>query len=140
VIEVISVSYLIAIGILFIGVEALLFSFVLFFLGIGFLGIALISSMYSFDNGLAQIAIAFVIALVSIFLFRKNLLAKMSKESEVKEERAHISGVGIVQEGMVDFDGTYWKAQSDISTLQNGTRVEIIDVADNMVILKKTLV
>ena len=136
-IEVISVSYLIAIGILLIGIEALFFSFVLFFLGIGFLSIALISYVYSFESGLAQIAIAFVIALVSIFLFRKNLLAKMSKESEVKEERAHISGMGIVEEGMVDFDGTYWKAQSDISTLKDGTRVEVVDVINNMVILKE---
>ncbi len=136
-IEVISVSYLIAIGILLIGVEALLFTFVLFFLGIGFLGIAIISFVYPFESGFAQIAFAFVIALVSIFFFRKSLLAKMSKESEVKEERAHISGIGIVQEGMVYFDGTYWKVQSDISTLQDGTRVEIIDVVNNMVILKE---
>ena len=136
-IDVISVSYLIAIGILLIGIEALLFSFVLFFLGIGFLGVALISSIYPFESGLAQIAVAFVIALLSTFLFRKNLLAKMSKESDVKEERAHISGLGIVEGGMVNFDGTYWKAQGDISTLKEGTKVEVIDVVNNMVILKE---
>jgi len=136
-IEVISVSYLIAIGILLIGIEALLFSFVFLFLGIGFLSISLISYIYPFESGLAQIALAFVIALLSIFLFRKSLLTKMSKESDVKEERSHVSGMGIVQEGMVNFDGTYWKAETDISMLNDGTRVEVVDVINNMVVLKE---
>ena len=135
--EVISTSYLIAIGILLIGLEALIFSFVLFFLGLGFILVGLISEVYVFDNGIVQIAIAFVIALVSAYLFRQKLLDKISKTSEEKEQRTHVSGIGVVEDGMVKFDGTYWKTLDDISSFKDGEQIDIIDVVDNMVVIKK---
>ena len=135
-IEAISVSYLLAIGILLIGLEALIFSFVLFFFGIGFIVVALISQFYLFDNGLVQVAVAFVFALLFAGVFRKNLLQKISQESKEVEERAHVSGFGTVEEGMVKFHGTYWKSVEDISTYEEGSKVEVVDVVDNMVVLK----
>ena len=139
-IEVISISYLIAIGILLIGLEALIFSFVLFFLGIGFIITATISELYLFDNGIEQIATAFVIALVFAYFFRKVLLEKITKTSQEKEQRTHISGVGIVDNGMIKFDGTYWKTLDDISSFKNGQQIEIVDVIDNMVVIKNNLI
>jgi len=134
---VISTSYLLAIGILLIGLEALIFSFVLFFLGIGFIITGIISQVYVFDNAIVQIATAFVIALVSAYFFRKKLLDKISEISEKKEQRAHVSGTGIVEDGMVKFDGTYWKTLDDISSYKDGEQIEIIDVINNMVVIKK---
>ena len=135
--EVISSAYLFAIGILLIGIEALIFSLVLFFFGVGFIITAGISEIYVFDSGIVQIATAFVIALVSAYFFRDKLLKKISKESKDKEQRAHVSGAGIVEDGMVKFDGTYWKTLDDISSFANGDKIKIIDVVDNMVITKK---
>ena len=135
--EVISVSYLFAIGILFIGLEALVFSFVLFFLGIGFIVVAFISLFYSFESALLQIAVALLIAIISAFGFRKTLQTRVLNSSDESEERAHVTGIGIVEDGMIKFDGTYWKTLEDLSCYRDGDHVEVIDVENNMVVLKK---
>ena len=135
-IETIAVSYLVALGILLIGLEAITFSFILFFFGLGFLIVGAISYIYVFENGLVQIATAFVIALLLAFLLRNYLLQKLSAPSDELEERTHIAGVGFVDGDAIKFDGTYWTTLSDLSSYKNGDRVEIIDVVDNMVVIK----
>ncbi len=134
--ETIAASWLLAIGILLIGLEALTFTFVLFFIGIGFVLVSIISYLYTFDNGTLQIAVAFIFALILTFGLRKTLMNRLSKPSTEKEERTHVSGIGEIQDGAVKFDGTYWKTLDDISGYKNGDKVTIIDVKDNMVVLK----
>jgi len=133
----ISPSILIAIGILLIGLEALIYSFMVFFLGIALIIVAIISYFYTFENAIIQLALAAIIALASAFLLRNYILEKLSKPSEEPEEHIHISGVGYIDEDMVKFDGTYWKTDDDITQYKNGDRVEIINVVDNKVVLKK---
>jgi len=133
--ETIAAYWLLAFGILFIGLEALTFTFVLFFLGIGFIFVSAISFFYTFDNGIVQIAAAFVLALIFAVILRKSLLKKLSKPNIDKEERAHVRGIGIIEDGAVKFDGTFWKTLSDISKYKNGDTVTIIDVKDNMVVI-----
>jgi len=135
--ETITAYWLLALGIFFIGLEALTFTFVLFFLGIGFIFVSVISFFYTFDNGVIQIATAFVMALVFAVILRKTLLKKLSKPNLDKEERAHINGIGVIEDGSVKFDGTFWKTLNDISKYKNGDTVKIIDVKDNMVVLEK---
>lgn len=137
-IETISGAYLIALGILLIGLEAITFSFILFFFGVGFVVVGGVSYLYTFENGLVQVAVAFVIALILAFLFRSQLLQKLSKPSEDVESRTHISGVGYVEGGAIKFDGTYWKTLSDLSTYNDGEKVDVIDVVDNMVVIKES--
>jgi len=134
--ETIAAYWLFAFGILFIGLEALTFTFVLFFLGIGFVFVSAISLFYTFNNGVIQIATAFVLALIFIIILRKTLLKKLSKPNLNIEERAHVKGTGIVENGAIKFDGTYWKTLDDISNYKNGDIVAIEDVKDNMVIVK----
>ena len=136
-IEVIEPSYLLALGILLIGLEVITLSFILFFIGVGFIIVSMVSSIYVFDNGLVQIAAALVIAIVLAYALRDYLLKKISKSSDEKEERAHVSGIGYVENGIVKFDGTYWRTTNDLSIYKNGDQVEIIDVVNNMVVLKK---
>ncbi|SHO81151.1 nodulation efficiency protein D (NfeD) [hydrothermal vent metagenome] len=119
-----------------IGLEALIFSFVLFFFGVGVIFVAIISYFYTFDNAIIQLALSFIIAILGAYLFRNRLLDKISKPSQEKEERRHISGVGYIDEDMVKFDGTYWRCDDDLSRYKNGDRVEVIDVVDNKVIIK----
>ncbi|MCF6172222.1 MAG: hypothetical protein L3J44_00285 [Campylobacteraceae bacterium] len=135
--ETIAASWLLAFGILLIGLEALTFSFVLFFIGIGFVLVSVISYMYTFDNATIQIALAFILALVFAFALRKTLINNLLKSSTKKEERAHIKGTGEVQDGAIKFDGTYWKTLDDLSNYKNGDKVEIKDVVNNMVVLDK---
>ena len=135
--ETIAAYYLLAIGILLIGLEALTFTFVLFFLGIGFVFVSVISYFYMFDNGAIQVASAFVLALIFALILRKTLMKKLLKPKKDKEERAHVSGVGFVEDGSVKFDGTYWKTLDDLSKYKNGDEVKIKDVKDNMVVLER---
>ena len=137
--EAIEAYYLLAIGILLIGLEALTFSFILFFFGLGFLVVSFISYFYVFENGIAQIALAFIIALVLAFSLRNYLLKKISKPKTEMEERTHICGIGIVNGEAIKFEGTFWKTLDDISSYKDGEQVEIIDVKDNMVVLKPKL-
>jgi membrane protein implicated in regulation of membrane protease activity len=135
--ETIEPSYLLAFGIFLIGLEAITFSFILFFIGAGFVVVAGISYFYTFENAIVQVAVAFVIALILAFMLRNYLLQKLSKPSQEHEQRTHVSGIGHVEEGMVKFDGTYWKSLDDLSAYKDGDKVEIMDVVDNMVVLKK---
>ena len=135
--ETIAAFWLLAFGILLIGLEVLTFSFVLFFIGIGFVFVSFISYIYTFDNGMLQIALAFVLALLFALFLRKTLISKISKSSKQHEARAHIRGIGEVQDGAVKFDGTFWKTLDDLSKYKNGDKVKVIDVKDNMVVLEK---
>ncbi len=135
--ETIAAYWLFAFGILFIGLEALTFTFVLFFLGIGFIVVSIISFFYIFDSGIIQIALSFILALVFAIILRKTLLKKLSKPNLDTEKRTHVSGVGIIEDGAVKFDGTFWKTLDDISGYENGDKVKIKDVVNNMVVLEK---
>ncbi len=135
--EAISPSYLLAIGILLIGLEAVTFSFILFFIGVGFVVVSGVSYLYAFESGLVQIAIAFVLALAFIFLLRDYMLNRLSKPSEKVEERTHISGVGYVQDGAVKFDGTYWETDANLSKYSDGDKVNVENVVNNKVVLKE---
>ncbi len=134
--DTISPSYLLAIGILLIGLEAIIFSFVISFLGFALIIVAIISYFYTFDNAIIQLALASVIALLSAFFLRNYILNKLSKPSEEPEERTHISGVGYIDEDMIKFDGTYWRCDDDLSQYNNGDKVQIVNVIDNKVVLK----
>ncbi len=135
--ETIAASWLLAFGILLIGLEALTFSFVLFFIGIGFVLVSFVSYIYTFDNATIQIALAFVLALLFALILRKTLINKLLKSSKKQEERAHIKGIGEIQDGVVKFDGTFWNTLDDLSKYKNGDKVRIKDVKDNMVVLEK---
>lgn len=136
-IEALSSSYLLAIGILLIGLEAITFSFILFFIGLGFVIVSAISYFYDFENILVQFASVFFIAIVFAYLFRDTLLKKISKPDNTPEEKTHISGFGYVEDNMIKFDGTYWNSLDDLSKYKDGDKVEIIEVVDNKVVLKK---
>ncbi len=135
--EAIAAFWLLAFGILLIGLEVLTFSFVLFFIGLGFVAVSIISFFYNFNDGAVQIAAAFILALVLAFALRKTLINKISKTNNKPEERAHVSGVGFAEDGMIKFDGTYWKTLSDLSAYKNGDKVKVINVKDNMVVLEE---
>ncbi len=129
--------YLIAIGIALIGVEALLFSFVFFFFGVGFVVVGIVALWYPFGSFFTQAATASVIALIFALLFRKRLLETFTKSQTTPEERVHTQGFGIIEDGMVKFDGSYWQSVDDLTPFQNGERVRVVDVVDNKVVIKK---
>jgi len=130
-------AYLIAIGITLIGLEIILFSFVTFFIGLGFLAVAFINLFYPFSNLWEQVAVAFSIALILAFILRTPLMKRLNRSQEKEKPTLKTKGIGIVEDGMVKFEGTYWNSYDDISNIPNNTRVKIIDIKDNKVKIEK---
>jgi membrane protein implicated in regulation of membrane protease activity len=129
--EVIDWSYLLAIGIVMIGLEALIFSFFLVWLGVGFVIVAGLSYFGLFESGTAQIATAVSIGLVLVFVLRKWSMNMVNKTEDDSEEKIHKGGVGTVDKGMIKLDGTFWQTDDDLSGYKDGDKVEVADIINN---------
>ena len=129
--EVIDWSYLLAAGILMIGLEALVFSFFFVWLGFGFVIVAGLSYFGVFDNGVAQLAASVSIGLVLVFALRKWSMNMINKTQDDSEEKIHQSGIGTIDNGMIKMGGTFWQSNDDLSGYKDGDKVEVIDIINN---------
>jgi len=124
--ETLGFAYLLAIGIIFIAIEALLFSFFFFWLGLGFIVVALLSFFILFDNGFVQIALALLIALFLLLLLRKQTVTYVKRSANAKESTVHEGGLATIEAGRIKLDGTYWLCDDDLSGYNDGDKVEVI--------------
>lgn len=129
--EVIDWAYLLAFGIILIGLEALIFSFFLIWIGIGFVIVAAMTYFGFFESGTAQIAVAVSIGLVLLLALRKWSMNLINKTQDSTEEKIHKSGVGVIDGGMIKMDGTYWQSDDDLSQYKDGDKVEVLDIVNN---------
>ena len=129
--EVIDWAYLLAFGIVLIGLEALIVSFFLVWIGIGFIVVAAMTYFGLFESGTAQIAVAVSIGLVLLLALRKWSMNLVNKTQDNTEEKIHKSGVGVIDGGMIKMDGTYWQSDDDLSQYKDGDRVEVLDIVNN---------
>ena len=129
--EVIDWAYLLAFGIILIGLEAIIFSFFLIWIGIGFVIVAAMTYFGFFESGTAQIAVAVSIGLVLLLALRKLSMRFINKTQDNTEEKIHKSGVGVIDGGMIKMDGTYWQSDDDLSQYKDGDRVEVLDIVNN---------
>ena len=135
--EVIDWAYLLAFGIVLIGLEALIVSFFLVWIGIGFIVVAAMTYFGLFESGTAQIAVAVSIGLVLLLALRKWSMNLVNKTQDNTEEKIHKSGVGVIDGGMIKMDGTYWQSDDDLSQYKDGDRVEVLDIVNNKAKLAK---
>ena len=135
--EALTYEWLLGIGILLIGIEALLFSFVFFPIGLGFVVVAIIEiGFYDFGTIYSQVATAFGIGAVVLLLFRGKFLEMIHKSSNDTEEVVHKGGVGVVDGTQIKFEGTYWNTPSDLSSYKDGERVNIV-IVDNRAVIQE---
>ncbi len=130
-------AYLIAAGIFLIGLEIVLYSFFIVWIGIGLILVGLSSYLIAFDDGYVQLAIAFSIGFILAYLLRKKAMEFADNSEDSSEEHVHQRGVGIVDNGRIRMDGTFWQTDDDISDYDDGDRVEVIDIQSNKAILAK---
>lgn len=135
--EAIEWGYILALGIVLIGLEALLFSFVLLWIGIGFIVVAFLSFVGVFESGYAQIAVAVSIGLLLVLVLRKWSMELTSRTTDESEEKIHKGGIGIIDGGMIKMNGTYWQSDDDLRGFGDGDRVEVIDIVNNKAKLAK---
>lgn len=134
---VIEPAYLIAAGIFLIGLEIVLYSFFIVWIGIGLILVGLSSYLIAFDDGYVQLAIAFSIGFMLAFMLRKRAMEFVDSSEDSSEEYVHQRGIGIVDNGRIRMDGTFWQTDDDISDFVDGDRVEIVDIRSNKVLLAK---
>lgn len=135
--EALTFEWLFAIGIILIGLEALIFSFFLFPIGLGFLIVSIFHLYFMRFNSLfSQTATALVLGLIFILLFRKKFICLMGKSSSNKEDKIHVSGIGIVDGKQIKFEGTFWNTNDDLSSYNDGDKVKI-EIFKNKAVLKK---
>ncbi len=133
--EALSFEWLLAIGIILIGLEALIFSFFLFPIGLGFLVVAFLELWFlDFESLFTQVATVLVLGLVITLVFRKKFIKLLGKSSSSVEERVHSGGIGTIDGKQIKFEGTYWNTDNDLSTYKNGDRVNIKIVKNRAVI------
>lgn len=135
--EPIDPAYLIAAGIFLIGFEIVLYSFFIVWIGIGLIVVGLSSYLFAFGDGYVQLSIAFSIGLILAFILRKRAMEFVDRSEDSSEEHVHQSGVGIVDDGRIRMDGTFWQTDDDLSGYKDGDRVEVIDIQSNKAILVK---
>ncbi len=135
--EPLSFYTLLGIGIGLIGLEMTLGSFYIIWFGIGFCIVAGVEFFIPFSSGLYQVSLAFLIALVLLFLLKNKLIEFLSKnEKEIKDDFLNESGVGVMKHGLVEFKGTMWEVESKFKDLENGTEVEVLRVEKNKAFIK----
>jgi len=133
--EAIDWAYLLALGIVLIGLEALIFSFVLLWLGIGFIVVSLLTYIGLFDSAYVQFAVAVSIGLVLVLALRKWSMNLINKSEDNTEEKIHKGGTGVIDGGMIKMNGTYWQSDDDLSSFSDGDRVEVVDIVNNKAVL-----
>lgn len=124
-------AYLLAAGIIMIGLEALVVSFFLLWLGVGFVIVAALSYFGLFDSGIAQIAVSVSIGLLLVFVLRKWSMNMILKSEDSREQKPHKGGTGVIDKGMIRLDGTFWQTDDDLSAHKDGDRVEVVDIVNN---------
>lgn len=130
-------AYLMAAGIFLIGLEIVLYSFFIIWIGIGLILVGLLSFVITFADGYYQLAIAFTTGAILLYLLRGWAMRLVEGTQSSDEEQVHEHGIGIVDGGMIRMDGTYWQSDSDLSVYKDGDRVEVIEIKNNRVILEK---
>lgn|GEM_PF-3378655 len=127
---------LIGVGIFLITMEIFMPNFVIIWFGISSIVIGLVGFLFTFENGLHQIALISIIGLALLLFFREKIKTHLnSKKSKVNDDFLKEEGFGIVSDNnMIAFRGTLWHHNLN-QELKKETKVKILSVKDNIVIL-----
>ncbi len=140
ILDVIDPFILLAIGIALIAFEALIASFILIWFGVGFVVIAIVSSMYMFSDGIWQIAAASIISLLLLFLLRKKVLEKfLNSRKNISDDFLNEKGIGEIRNSKVFYKATYWDIDSNIDEKEfvEGEKVVVLKTHKNTAIIEK---
>lgn len=138
--DVINPYILLGIGVVLIGLEAVIASFILIWFGLGFLITAFISLAYDFNDGIWQLASVSIISLLFILVLRKKVLEKFLDSTEkVNDNYLQEGGIGQIKNQKVFFKGTYWEIDSDIDEkeFEEGEKIEVIKTYRNFAKIRK---
>lgn len=138
--DVINPYILLGIGVVLIGLEAVIASFILIWFGLGFVITAFLSMYIDFSDGVWQLGVVAIISLLFIVLLRKKLLEKLlaSKEN-ISDNFLEEGGYGEIKNSKVFFKGTYWEidAALDESKFEEGEKIIVKKTFKNYATIEK---
>ena len=140
ILDVIDPFILLAIGIALIAFEAVIASFILIWFGVGFVVVAIISSLYMFSDGIWQIAAASIISLLLLFLLRKKVLEKfLNSRKDISDDFLNEKGIGEIRNSKVFYNATYWDKDSNIDEKEfiEGEKVVVLKTHKNTATIEK---
>lgn len=140
ILDVIDPFILLAIGIALIAFEAVIASFILIWFGVGFVVVAIISSLYIFSDGIWQIAAASIISLLLLFLLRKKVLEKfLNSRKNISDDFLNEKGIGEIRNSKVFYKATYWDIDSNIDEKEffEGEKVVVLKTHKNTATIEK---
>ncbi|CAA6808980.1 MAG: Unknown protein [uncultured Campylobacterales bacterium] len=124
---------LLSLGILFIAVEAMIYSFYIIWFGFGLILTALIQLIYPIEQFWIQLGVASIISILLFVIFYKPFKNWLNKEpiNEVKDDFIKIGGTGIIKNNMLFYQGIYFKVMdTDISEINNKS-VKVLKIEKN---------
>lgn len=138
--DLINPYILLAIGVVLIGLEAVIASFILIWFGLGFIITALISVYFEFSDGVWQLGVVAILSLVFIILLRKKLLEKfLSSQEDITDNFLEEGGYGEIKNSKVFFKGTYWEidGSQDESDFKEGEKIIVKKTFKNSATIEK---
>ncbi len=138
--DIIDPYLLLGIGVVLIGLEAIVTSFILIWFGLGFVIAAFISMGYNFSDGIWQLGVVAVISLLLIVLLRKKALEKfLSSDENITDNFLEEGGIGEIKNSKVFFKGTYWEIDSSLSDneFKEDEKVKVIKTYKNFAKIEK---
>ena len=138
--DIIDPYLLLGIGVVLIGLEAIVTSFILIWFGLGFLIVSLISMGYDFSDGIWQLGVVAIISLAFIVLLRKKALEKfLSSDKNITDNFLEEGGIGEIKNSKVFFKGTYWEIDSSLNNneFKENEKVKVIKTYKNFAKIEK---
>ena len=127
------------IGVILLGLEAIVPGFVIFFFGLGALITALLALVPGIGGAIALQAVLWLISSVGSLAFFRKKFSKVFKGKLIGKESDQYIGrkaeviedIGPGAPGRIKVEGTSWKAESYNETIPAGETVEILE-KDNL--------
>jgi membrane protein implicated in regulation of membrane protease activity len=138
--NVINPYILLGIGVILLGLEAVISSFILIWFGIGFIITAAISYFYPYSDGVWQIATVSIISLILLVLLRKKFLESfLDSQKEITDNFLDEKGIGQIKNSKVFYKGTYWEIDSklDDNEFAEGEKVIVSKTFKNHATIQK---
>ena len=128
---------LITIGILLVVADLFMGTVALLWFGIGFVIVGIVEFFYPINYILYELLASFSVSGILMLAFNKEVKNWIAKSDYVvKDDFLNESGIGEIQDGMVNFKGTYWEYYSESGKkYDEGTKVKVNKTKDNIAYL-----
>lgn len=140
ILNVIDVYWLLGIGILLLGLEATISSFMLIWFGIGFIITAIVTIFYEFSDGIWQLSLVAILSIFQVIILRKKMLEKfLRSEENIDDNFFNEEGIGEIRNTKVFYKGTYWEQEPEVlnENFEDGEKVLVKRIYRNIAIIKK---